>query len=77
MTSHLFSRRTLVAGSAAGVLLTAAGGSGARAASGAPALPPLDPRTLREAISDLDHPPSTSAQLRVCGTAGHWHGSEG
>ncbi|MEU0282212.1 serine hydrolase domain-containing protein [Streptomyces sp. NPDC006195] len=42
-----------------------------------PPLPPLDPGALRAAIDDLEHPPSTAAQLRVGGTAGHWHGTSG
>lgn len=40
-------------------------------------LPPLDPIALRAAIDDLEHPPSTAAQLRVGGTAGHWCGTSG
>ncbi|MFE2038457.1 serine hydrolase domain-containing protein [Streptomyces scopuliridis] len=46
------------------------------AASLAP-LPPLDPAALRAAIDDLEHPPSTAAQLRVGGTAGDWYGASG
>ncbi|MFJ4644686.1 serine hydrolase domain-containing protein [Streptomyces bobili] len=42
-----------------------------------PALPPLDPTALQAAIDDLEHPPSTAAQLRVGGTAGHWRGTAG
>jgi D-alanyl-D-alanine carboxypeptidase len=40
-------------------------------------LPPLDPTALQAAIDDLEHPPSTAAQLRVCGTAGYWRGTSG
>ncbi|QIJ65225.1 serine hydrolase domain-containing protein [Streptomyces sp. JB150] len=42
-----------------------------------PPLPPLDPIALRAAIDDLEHPPSTAAQLRVGGPAGHWYGTSG
>ncbi len=40
-------------------------------------LPPLNPQALQAAISDLDHPAATSAQLRVSGTAGRWYGTAG
>ncbi|WP_373301478.1 serine hydrolase domain-containing protein [Streptomyces djakartensis] len=40
-------------------------------------LPPLDPTALQAAIDDLEHPPSTAAQLCVGGTAGHWRGTSG
>ncbi|MFC9592334.1 serine hydrolase domain-containing protein [Streptomyces sp. NPDC056944] len=40
-------------------------------------LPPLDPAALHAAIGDLEHPPSTAAQLRVGGTAGDWYGASG
>jgi D-alanyl-D-alanine carboxypeptidase len=40
-------------------------------------LPPLDPTTLQVALDDLEHPPSTAAQLRVGGTAGYWRGTSG
>ncbi|MFG3275683.1 serine hydrolase domain-containing protein [Streptomyces luteogriseus] len=42
-----------------------------------PSLPPLDSAALRAAIGDLEHPPSTAAQLRVGGSAGHWYGASG
>ncbi|MEV5321742.1 serine hydrolase domain-containing protein [Streptomyces sp. NPDC052687] len=42
-----------------------------------PPLPPLDPIALRAAIDDLEHPPSTAAQLRVGGPAGRWYGTSG
>ncbi|MEV3973064.1 serine hydrolase domain-containing protein [Streptomyces sp. NPDC050698] len=52
-----------------------------RRAAAAPAsptpLPPLDTAALRAAIDDLEHPPSTAAQLRVGGSAGHWRGTSG
>ncbi|MFD5831253.1 serine hydrolase domain-containing protein [Lentzea sp. NPDC060358] len=40
-------------------------------------LPALNPQALQAAISDLDHPSATSAQLRVSGTAGAWYGTAG
>jgi D-alanyl-D-alanine carboxypeptidase len=43
----------------------------------APTVPPVDGRALRAAISDLDHPPTTAAQVRVRGSAGHWYGTSG
>jgi D-alanyl-D-alanine carboxypeptidase len=53
----------------------------ARGAVASPApptpLPPLDNAALRAAIDDLEHPPSTAAQLRVGGTAGSWRGTSG
>ncbi len=50
--------------------------AGASPASPTP-LPPLDGTALRAAIDDLEHPPSTAAQLRVDGAAGHWRGTSG
>ncbi|MBI0293979.1 beta-lactamase family protein [Streptomyces sp. PRKS01-29] len=32
---------------------------------------------LQATIDDLEHPPSTAAQLRVGGTAGYWRGTSG
>ncbi|GGV57373.1 peptidase [Streptomyces massasporeus] len=53
----------------------------ARRAAASPApptpLPPLDGTALRAAIHDLEHPPSTAAQLRVGGAAGHWRDTSG
>ncbi|HEX7309272.1 serine hydrolase domain-containing protein [Lentzea sp.] len=40
-------------------------------------LPALNPQALHAAISDLDHPAATSAQLRVSGDAGRWYGTAG
>ncbi|UNO42472.1 serine hydrolase domain-containing protein [Streptomyces sp. MST-110588] len=40
-------------------------------------LPPLDTDALRAAISDLNHPQVTGAQVRVDGTAGRWQGTAG
>ncbi len=77
MTSLHLSRRTLVAGCTAGALAATVGTPGAHAAAAGRPLPPLDPRELRAAVSDLTRPPSTSAQLRVGGSAGHWYGSAG
>ncbi|MFF4160254.1 serine hydrolase [Streptomyces sp. NPDC001678] len=42
-----------------------------------PAVPPLDTAALRAAISDLEHPQATAAQLRVSGKAGQWYGTAG
>ncbi|WP_419248639.1 serine hydrolase domain-containing protein [Streptomyces melanogenes] len=86
MTSHSFSRRSLVGGAVAGALLSTAGGAVARAEAGTarPAaragtalLPPLDTDALRAAIGDLTRPPVTSAQLRVTGSRGAWYGNAG
>ncbi|MGW1075021.1 serine hydrolase domain-containing protein [Streptomyces sp. NPDC002537] len=84
MTSFL-SRRTLVGASVAGALLmTAALPAGAATAAPAPSTstvtatpPPLDTKALRAAVSDLEHPQVTGAQLRVSGSAGRWYGSSG
>ncbi|RLU80644.1 peptidase [Streptomyces griseocarneus] len=87
MTSSL-SRRSLIGASVAGaLLLTAAVPASAAFATPAPArstvagtpsaLPPLDTEALRAAISDLDHPQATGAQLRVSGSAGKWYGTSG
>ncbi|MEV6236959.1 serine hydrolase domain-containing protein [Lentzea sp. NPDC051838] len=40
-------------------------------------VPPLNPDALQAAISDLEHPVVTSAQLRVSGSAGSWYGKAG
>ncbi|GHH54327.1 hypothetical protein GCM10017774_69120 [Lentzea cavernae] len=40
-------------------------------------LPPLQPELLQAAISDLENPAATSAQLRVSGEAGQWYGTAG
>ncbi|GLY53115.1 serine hydrolase domain-containing protein [Lentzea sp. NBRC 102530] len=40
-------------------------------------LPPLQPEPLHAAISDLQNPVATSAQLRVTGGAGRWYGTAG
>jgi D-alanyl-D-alanine carboxypeptidase len=48
-----------------------------RADASSASLPPLSPPALQAAIDDLEHPPSTAAQLRVGGTAGHWCGTSG
>lgn len=49
----------------------------ASAAAGAAAPPPLDTRALQAAISDLSHPPSVGAQLRVGGSGDDWYGTAG
>ncbi|MFD6171185.1 serine hydrolase domain-containing protein [Streptomyces coeruleorubidus] len=79
MTSPRMSRRAFAG---AALLGTAALTAGAvlpahRANASSTPLPPLDPMALRAAIDDLEHPPSTAAQLRVGGTAGHWCGTSG
>ncbi len=92
MTSQWISRRSLVRGSvagAAGAVLLAAGGTASRAAAagradvapdtglGTDLATDLDTRALQAAISDLDHPPSVSAQLRVAQGAERWYGTAG
>ncbi|MGW5691481.1 hypothetical protein ACWEWX_11120, partial [Streptomyces asiaticus] len=53
-------------GCAAGALLAVAGSTGARAATSTTASSTAsDDAALQAAISDLSHPPATSAQLRV------------
>ncbi|MGW7255788.1 serine hydrolase domain-containing protein [Streptomyces sp. NPDC054834] len=80
MTSQWISRRSLLGGSLAGAALAAAGGTASRAATGTdradhPAA--LDTRALHAAVSDLSHPPATSAQLRVSRASDHWYGTAG
>ncbi|MCC3768660.1 serine hydrolase [Streptomyces sp. UNOC14_S4] len=93
MTSLLSRRSLIGASVAGALLLTAAVPASAAFAAPAPAgstvagttgttgtpsvLPPLDPTALRAAISDLDHPQATGAQLRVSGSAGKWYGTSG
>ncbi len=48
-----------------------------RAHASSALLPPLDPVALQAAVDDLEHPPSTAAQLQVGGTAGRWYGTSG
>ncbi|WP_277031337.1 serine hydrolase domain-containing protein [Actinacidiphila oryziradicis] len=77
MTSSSFSRRALVSAALSGAALAAAGIPTRAAASTAVAVPPLDTQALRAAISDLDHPQVTAAQVRVSGSAGSWYGTSG
>ncbi|MFJ1622212.1 serine hydrolase domain-containing protein [Streptomyces sp. NPDC088190] len=79
MTSTHLSRRafTGIAMSGAAALAAAAVLPAPRATASPATLPPLDPTALRAAIGDLEHPPSTAAQLRVSGTAGQWYGTSG
>ncbi|MFJ4741532.1 serine hydrolase domain-containing protein [Streptomyces sp. NPDC088775] len=79
MTSTHLSRRafTGIAMSGAAALAAAAVLPAPRATASPATLPPLDPTALRAAIGDLEHPPSTAAQLRVGGTAGQWYGTSG
>ncbi|WP_419993894.1 serine hydrolase domain-containing protein [Streptomyces boninensis] len=48
-----------------------------RAVAADASLPPLDPAALQAAIDDLEHPPSTAAQLRIGGASGSWYGTAG
>ncbi|MEU9560534.1 serine hydrolase domain-containing protein [Streptomyces sp. NPDC048161] len=79
MTSTRLSRRafTGIAMSGAAALAAAAVLPAPRATASPPTLPPLDPTALRAVIEELEHPPSTAAQLRVGGTAGQWYGTSG
>ncbi|MFD7300240.1 serine hydrolase domain-containing protein [Streptomyces pharetrae] len=85
MTSAPMSRRTFAGAALAGTaaLATTAALPARRAAASPvplpplPPLPPLDPSALQAVIDDLEHPPSTAAQLRVDGAAGYWHGTSG
>ncbi|MFF5369397.1 serine hydrolase domain-containing protein [Streptomyces sp. NPDC013187] len=82
MTSTPSSRRAFagaaLSGAAALAALTVLPARSAMASAAATTpLPPLDTAALRAAISDLRHPPSTAAQLRVGGAAGSWHASSG
>lgn len=87
MTSTFLSRRALVGATLTAALLTGVAAPAAMAAtpttasssttSTTSAVPPLDTAALRAAISDLDHPQATAAQLRVGGKAGSWYGTAG
>ncbi|MBH1937760.1 beta-lactamase family protein [Streptomyces sp. AV19] len=84
MTSTFPSRRALVGATLTAALLAGVGAPAAfaaapppRTAVATPAVPPLDRAALRAAISDLDHPQATAAQLRVGGKAGSWYGTAG
>jgi D-alanyl-D-alanine carboxypeptidase len=85
MTSTHLSRRAFTRAALSGTAALAAGVAlpAHRAAASPvprpplPPLPPLDPAALQAAIDDLEHPPSTAAQLRVGGTAGRWLGTSG
>ncbi|MES4882713.1 serine hydrolase domain-containing protein [Streptomyces sp. NPDC000349] len=82
MTSTHMSRRAFghvaVAGTAAVATGLALHGQPAGAAPMSPQpLPPLDPAALQAVIDGRAAPPSTAAQLRIGGTAGHWRGTSG
>ncbi|MFJ9739101.1 serine hydrolase domain-containing protein [Streptomyces sp. NPDC101166] len=84
MTSTFLSRRAFVGAALTAALLTSAASPVASAAIPSPTassasvpLPPLDTAALRAAISDLDHPQATAAQLLVSGKAGQWYGATG
>ncbi|MFE7111038.1 serine hydrolase domain-containing protein [Streptomyces sp. NPDC057575] len=79
MISTGLTRRTVVGASLSGTaaLLATAALPLPRADASSVSLPPLDPTALQAAIDDLEHPPSTAAQLRVGGAAGHWYGTSG
>lgn len=69
------SRRSLLAGSAAaGTMLVGTGRAAAHTPSGSGS---PDTRALQEAISDLTHPPATSAQLLVDRPGQRWYGTSG
>lgn len=81
MNSQSISRRSLARGSVAGAVLVAAGSAASRAAADS-ARPQeldtgLDTGALQAAISDLSHPPATSAQLRASHGTDHWYGTTG
>ncbi|MEU8785359.1 serine hydrolase domain-containing protein [Streptomyces sp. NPDC048637] len=92
MSLSSLSRRAVVGAALSGAVVAATAGP-ARAASrpapssgGGPArpvpsaaapVPPLNVPALRAALSDLEHPQLTAAQLRVSGSAGRWYGSAG
>ncbi|NVK81447.1 serine hydrolase domain-containing protein [Streptomyces morookaense] len=79
MTPTFLSRRSLVGATLTAALLTGVAAPTALAAprTSATTLPRLDTAALRAAVSDLDHPQATAAQLRVGGTAGSWYGTAG
>ncbi|MFF8421848.1 serine hydrolase domain-containing protein [Streptomyces sp. NPDC015680] len=79
MNSTGLTRRAIVGATLSGTaaLLATVALPTPRATASSPSLPPLDPTALQAAIGDLGHPPSTAAQLRVGGTAGHWYGTSG
>ncbi|MFJ2590135.1 serine hydrolase domain-containing protein [Streptomyces sp. NPDC087538] len=79
MTSTGLTRRTVVGAALSGTaaLLATAALPPPRADASSDSLPPLDLTALQAAIDDLEHPPSTAAQLRVGGAAGHWYGTSG
>ncbi|WP_329344611.1 beta-lactamase family protein [Streptomyces sp. NBC_01352] len=79
MISKPMSRRTFTRAGLSGTAALAAGVAlpAPRAAASPMPLPPLDPTALQAAIDDLENPPSTAAQLRIGGTAGHWRGTSG
>ncbi|MFE1174857.1 serine hydrolase domain-containing protein [Streptomyces sp. NPDC058773] len=57
---------------------SSSGGGPARPMPPAPVpVPPLNVPALRAALSDLEHPQLTAAQLRVSGSAGRWYGTAG
>ncbi|MFE0045523.1 serine hydrolase domain-containing protein [Streptomyces albireticuli] len=86
-SSTFLSRRALLGAALAGSLLltaalpasgaTAAPRPGGTASTTAPAVPPLDTRALRAALSELGDPQLTAAQIRVSGSAGRWYGASG
>ncbi|MGX1368851.1 D-alanyl-D-alanine carboxypeptidase [Streptomyces canus] len=80
------SRRSLMGGVAAGALSAATASTRAHASTGITSsgqvtdgghLTTADPRALQAAISDLSHPPATSAQLRLGDRETHWYGTAG
>ncbi|MGY4955538.1 serine hydrolase domain-containing protein [Streptomyces nigrescens] len=93
MSLSSLSRRAVVGAALSGAVVAATAGPARAASRPAPALsgggparrnppapapvPPLNVPALRAALSDLEHPQLTAAQLRVTGSAGHWYGNAG
>ncbi|MCR8575753.1 serine hydrolase domain-containing protein [Streptomyces sp. Isolate_219] len=93
MSLSSLSRRAVVGAALSGAVVAATAGPARAASRPAPAppgggparrippapapVPPLNVPALRAALSDLEHPQLTAAQLRVTGSAGHWYGNAG
>lgn len=77
MDSQSISRRSLARGAVAGAVLVAAGSAASRAEADSARPGELDTGALQAAISDLSHPPATSAQLRAAHGTDHWYGTAG
>lgn len=79
MSSTRLSRRSFASVALSGTAALAATAvlPAHRASAVSTPLPRLDPAALQAVIDDLEHPPSTAAQLRAGGTAGSWRGTSG